>query len=154
TPTDFGKTSASKGDYPLWDLTTSTPLLVEKAKDESRKKWDTGDESGLRTRKDGPLNVEYHRDIKPILHRSCVACHTSKGGKEPDAKLDLDADDQVVSVENRGNFPGTYARLALDDRAKFGHKPVGWDSWGSMNASRYVRKLQARRSLLVWKIYG
>ncbi|MCE9563579.1 MAG: hypothetical protein K8U57_16175 [Planctomycetes bacterium] len=28
------------------------------------------------------------------------------------------------------------------------------DSWGYPNASRYVRKFQSRRSLLVWKIYG
>jgi len=59
-----------------------------------------------------------------------------------------------VDRENRGPFPGTYYRLALDERAKFGHKPPGWDSWGSQNASRYVRKFQSRRSLLVWKIYG
>src|SRR5262249_54805172 len=30
----------------------------------------------------------------------------------------------------------------------------GYDSWGYPNASRYVRKFQARRSLLVWKIFG
>jgi hypothetical protein len=57
-------------------------------------------------------------------------------------------------VENHGKFPGTYVRLAVDERAKFGHKPVGYDSWGYPNASRYVRKLQSRRSLLTWKIYG
>jgi hypothetical protein len=51
-------------------------------------------------------------------------------------------------------MPGTYVRLAADERAKFGHQPVGWDSWSSMNASRYVRKFQARRSMLVWKIFG
>jgi hypothetical protein len=54
-----------------------------------------------------------------------------------------------------GKFPGTYYRLALDEAAKFGHKPVGgWDSWGYPNASRYVRMLQSRRSLLAWKIFG
>jgi hypothetical protein len=42
----------------------------------------------------------------------------------------------------------------LDNDAKFGHKPVGWDSWGAMQASRYIRKMQSRRSLLVWKIFG
>jgi hypothetical protein len=59
-----------------------------------------------------------------------------------------------VSVENSGKYPGTYFRLALDERAKFGHKPAGWDSWGAQNASRYIRKFQSRRSLLVWKLYG
>ena len=47
-----------------------------------------------------------------------------------------------------------YYRLAIDERAKFGHKPVGWDSWGALQASRYVRKLQSRRSLLAWKVFG
>ena len=41
-----------------------------------------------------------------------------------------------------------------DEQQNFGPKPVGWDSWGSPNASRYIRKFQSRRSLLVWKIYG
>jgi hypothetical protein len=98
--------------------------------------------------------VEYHRDIKPILQRSCALCHSAKDGKEPAGNLNLDADDEQVNVENIGKLPGTYARLAADERAKFGHKPVGWDSWGSMQASRYIRKFQARRSVLVWKIFG
>ena len=42
----------------------------------------------------------------------------------------------------------------MDERAKFGHKPVGYDSWGYPNASRYIRKFQSRRSLLIWKIFG
>ncbi|MEK6205185.1 MAG: hypothetical protein N2B02_06090, partial [Amylibacter sp.] len=35
-----------------------------------------------------------------------------------------------------------------------GHKPPTYDSWGYPNASRYIRKLQSRRSLLMWKVYG
>jgi hypothetical protein len=99
----------------------------------------------------GAANVEYWRDVKPILQRSCVACHT---GDEPAGNLNLNADADSVQAEHQGKFPGTYYRLAMDERGKFGHKPVGWDSWGFPNASRYVRKLQSRRSLLTWKIYG
>jgi hypothetical protein len=102
----------------------------------------------------GVTNVEYFRDVQPILRRSCVACHTVKEGQEPAGNLNLDADDELVQYENEGKFPGTYYRLARDERAKFGHRPVGWDSWGYPNASRYIRKFQSRRSLLVWKIYG
>ncbi len=153
-PTEFKDTLAGKPDYKVWDLVNTTPILSDKAKDESKQKWDTEDKAGLRFAKGGPLNVEYWRDVKPILVKSCVECHTAKDGKEPAAKLDLDADDELVPVENRGKFPGTYYRLALDEKAKFGHKPVGYDSWGYPNASRYVRKFQSRRSLLVWKIYG
>ena len=132
----------------------TTPILAEKSKDESKTKWDAKDESGLRHLKNGPLNVEYWRDIKPILVRSCAMCHSAKEGKELKGNLNLDADDEMVQHEQHGKFPGTHYRLALDEKAKFGHKPPGWDSWGSQNASRYVRKFQSRRSLLVWKIYG
>lgn len=149
-PTLFSETIAAKPDYKLWDLLERTPLITSKAKDESKRVWDAADETGLRYEK-GAVDVEYTRDIRPILDRSCVACHTKA---KPAGNLALDADDELISVENKGKMPGTYVRLAQDERAKFGHKPVGYDSWGYPNASRYVRKMQARRSLLVWKIFG
>jgi hypothetical protein len=152
-PTDFGWTAANRSDYTVWDLVSKTPLIADKARDESKAKWDADDRTGLRYAK-GPVNVEYWRDVKPVLARSCAGCHTAKGGKEPAGKLDLDADGGLVSADHHGKFPGTYYRLAMDERAKFGHKPVGYDSWGYPNASRYVRKFQSRRSLLVWKLYG
>lgn len=99
------------------------------------------------------MTVEYFRDIQPIFKRSCVACHT-KNSQKPAGNLVLDADDEQIQFEHHGKFPGTYLRLAMDERAKFGHKPIGYDSWGYPNASRYIRKLQSRRSLLVWKIFG
>lgn len=153
-PTDFAKTAAAKEDAKLWDLVNTTPVLTEKKKDESKRKWDAKDETGVRYAKGGPLNVEYWRDIKPILAAKCASCHTSKDGKTPDGKLDLDADDKFEQVENKGKFPGTYYRLAMDERAKYGHRPPGYDSWGYPNASRYVRKFQSRRSLLMWKVCG
>ena len=59
-----------------------------------------------------------------------------------------------VQYKSEGKFPGTYYRLALDGEAKFGYKPVGYPSWGYPNASRTVRMLQSRRSLLMWKVNG
>ncbi len=191
-PTDFNQTAAARPDYKVWDLVSSTPLVTTRSRDESKLKWDEHDETGLRyvkREKDhGVLNVEYWRDIKPILQRSCVACHSSKdgdlgsagsgaspltpgkreGGNEtpnppaapewqpgiPAGNLNLDADDELVQYEQHGKFPGTYYRLALDERAKFGYKPIGYDSWGYPNASRYIRKMQSRRSLIIWKIFG
>jgi len=149
----------------VWDLVNTTPLIVDHARDESKKQWDVKNETGLRfassppLAKGGPggvapLNVEYFRDIQPILKRSCIPCHTAKDAKTPAGNLNLDADDESVQIENEGKFPGTYARLAHDERAKYGHKPLGWDSWGYPNASRYIRKFQSRRSVLVWKIFG
>jgi len=152
-PTDFSKTLASSPDYPVWDLVNTTPLVVDRKRDEVKKKWDDKNETGLRVAK-GPLNVEYFRDIQPILQRSCVACHSEKEGRKPAAQLNLDADDEWISHEHVGKFPGTYYRLALDGRGKFGNKPLGMDSWGYPQASRYVREFQSRRSVLVWKIEG
>jgi hypothetical protein len=153
-PTEFKDTLAGKADYKVWDLVNTTPLVTAKVEDAGKQQWDAKNETSLRYINNGPLNVEYWRDVKPILVKKCASCHTAKEGKEPAGKLDLDADDALVDRENIGKFPGTYYRLALDERGKFGHRPPGWDSWGSQNASRYVRKFQSRRSLLVWKIYG
>jgi len=152
-PTHFALTEAARPDYQIWDLTERTPLLVEKAADESQKKWDAEDQTGVRKHSE-IVNVEYHRDIRPILARSCAACHHSKEGNQPAGNLDLAADDDLVQAENVGKVPGTYYRLALDERAQFGHKPPTYDSWGYPNASRYVRKFQSRRSLLTWKVLG
>jgi hypothetical protein len=152
--TDHNFSADPRFEYPVWDLVNQTPLLTTKANDTSGKKWDTSDRTGLRIIKNGPLNVEYFRDVQPILKKSCVACHTASGGEKPTGNLNLDADAEKIASEHRGQFPGTYYRLALDENAKFGHKPVGWDSWGAMQASRYIRKMQSRRSLLAWKIFG
>lgn len=150
-PTDFKLTAAAKPDYELFDLTGKTPLVTTKAKDESKRKWDSNDETGVRYEA-GVKNVEYFRDVKPILDRSCVACHTAKAGATPAAKLVLD-DDKTVNLPDCDDVPGTYYRLAMDSAGRFGHKPI-IGSWRGANASRYVRMFQSRRSFLVWKIYG
>ena len=151
-PTPFDKTAAAKPNYEVFDLTQKTPLLTTKALDESGKKWDAKDETGLRFEK-GVKNVEYFRDVKPILDRSCVACHTAKKGK-PAGNLVLD-DDALVHFGNEPEMPGTYYRLALDTEARYGYKPVIHNGqWRQTNASRYVRKFQSRRSLLIWKVFG
>jgi hypothetical protein len=41
----------------------------------------------------------------------------------------------------------------MDSAGRFGHKPI-IGAWRNHNASRYVRMFQARRSLLVWKVFG
>ncbi len=154
-PTDFNLTVAAQQDYSLFDVTERTPLLTSREKDESKTQWDAENTSGLKYLPSGVANVEYFRDVQPILQRSCAACHTSRDGKSPAGNLDLDADAELVNLTHTGKFPGTYYRLALDAQAQFGHKPVIHNgSWRQTNASRYIRKFQSRRSLLVWKIYG
>jgi hypothetical protein len=150
-PTAFELTAAAKPDYQVFDLTEKTPLITAKASDESKRQWDAGDETGLRYH-DRPLDVEYHQHIAPLLARSCVSCHSEKDGKKPAANLALDTDTLVE--ESGRQWPTAYFRLAMDNAARFGHKPPGWDSWGYYQASRYVRKMQSRRSLLMWKVLG
>src|SRR5262249_2219997 len=107
---------------------------------------------------EGPKNVEYHRDIKPILQRSCVACHTQKWDK-PAGQLVLD-DERMVEAHNpvtlgfNVRVPGTYKRLAADASGEYGVKPLHRHGWRNLSASRYVRAMQARRSLLAWKVFG
>jgi hypothetical protein len=160
-PTLFENTAAGKGDYKVFDLTQKTALLTDKKRDESRQKWDANDESGLRYEA-GVKNVEYWRDVQPILNRSCVACHT-KAAKEPPGELVLDADDELVPVSAHGfpgHPPGTYFRLALDDGRRsqshhqplFGKKPEHY--WRGFLASRYVAHFQSRRSMLIWQVFG
>jgi hypothetical protein len=158
-PTDFKLTAAAKADYEPFDLTQKTSLVTTKAADESKKKWDAKDETGLRY-ESGPKTVEYYRDIKPILERSCVACHSGKSDK-PAGNLVLDDDTPVKALNpasHGGEYtvPGTYARLALDAEGKWGYPPLHQHKWAHLPnaASRYVTMMQARRSLLVWKIYG
>ncbi|MDX1947415.1 MAG: hypothetical protein SFU86_18585 [Pirellulaceae bacterium] len=156
-PTDFALTAAAKADYQVWDLVNTTPLVTANTnppRQPGSVSYDSAGSTTLRLAERGPTNVEYHRDIVPILQRSCVVCHTAQNEKLPAANLNLDADAELVQVEQVGKLPGTYVRLAEDERGKFGHRPVGYDSWGYPQASRYVRKLQARRSLLMWKVFG
>jgi hypothetical protein len=155
-------TAAARPDYAVWDLTRNNPLLTSKQNDETGKKWDADDETGVRF-VESAVSVEYHRDIKPILARSCTACHT-KSWEQPAGDLVLDDDKTTID-----GFPGTYFRLAHDNgqpagqgkKVRFGPKPVGWihevpllKSYTRTQASRYIRKMQSRRSLLAWKIFG
>jgi hypothetical protein len=149
-PTAFEQTAAARPGYRVWDLVNQRPLLTGKARDLSGKKWDANGETGLVYAKGPITSVEYFRHVKPILEKSCVACHTHKSA-EPAGKLVLDGPDE----DHEGHrYPGAYYRLAVDERAKYGYKPVGYDSWGYPQASRYVRKFQSRRSLLIWKVFG
>ncbi len=147
-PTEFKLTAAAKPDYAVFDLSEKAPLITTKAKDESGKTWDAKNETGLRFEA-GAKNVEFWRDVKPILDRSCAACHT---GSNPAGNLVLN-DDKIVDLPDNADVPGTYYRLAMDYAGRFGHKPL-IGSWRNQNASRYIRMFQSRRSLLVWKIYG
>jgi mono/diheme cytochrome c family protein len=136
-PLDFNQTAAAQLDYQILDLANTTPLVSKDAE---------GKPTVAIVNK-GATDVEYYRDIKPILQRSCVQCHSKTGTQE--AQLVLDDEDLV------GGYDNTYNRLANDGKGQYGIpalvQPYGWRQ---TNASRYVRKFQSRRSLLIWKIFG
>ena len=149
-PTLFRDTAAARPDYRIFDLSEKTPLVTTRANDQSAQQWDSDGRAGLRYEK-GVKNVEYYRDVKPILDRSCVACHTQKN-EQAAGDLVLD-DSKTVDLPDADDVPGTYYRLAMDYAGRFGRPPL-IGSWRNANASRYIRMFQSRRSLLIWKVFG
>jgi Hydrazine synthase alpha subunit middle domain len=134
----FETTAASKTGYAIEDLTKRTPVMKLNAAGDALFEYLANNKR--------VLDVEFHRDIKPILQAKCASCHT---GTSPPKGLKLD-DNTIV----RG-FDNTYNRLADDTQAAYGIKPViNGQAWRGSNASRYVRKFQSRRSLLIWMIFG
>ena len=142
TPTSFFDTAASKSSYQVRDLTRKTPLLSK----------DDQGETVVVEKEERAVDVEYYEDVKPILEESCTQCHTAGHGGGPPRDLVLDADNTI------DGYPETYHRLANDGDAQWGIPPlvrVGDNPrWRQTNASRYVRKFQSRRSLLIWKVFG
>lgn len=135
-PLSFNSTAASQPGYTIYNLAQQTP-------------WVTRDENGnngLELRSKSLQDVEFLRDIRPILQRSCVQCHnaTQQAGQLNLADLTL-----------YSGLPGDYKRLADDQSADWGIPPlIPNGSWRQTNASRYVRMFQSRRSLLIWKLFG
>jgi hypothetical protein len=135
-PLAFSATAASRAGYRIFDLSKVTPLLTR----------DAMGQPALNEVAAPRVDVEFLRDVRPILQRSCAPCHT---GANPPGNLDLSSLAAVKGV------PGDYYRLAADGEALFGHKPLTMPyGWRQTNASRYVRAFQSRRSLLTWKVFG
>ena len=144
-PTLFEDTAAARPDYPVFDLTKSTPLLTAKKNDQSGKKWDTQDTTGLRFVQ-GVHNVEYYRDIQPIFERSCVACHSGKSA-QPAVNLILD-DNKPVGGTSAGPLPATYRTLNRSNQRMEAEDTL------DTNAKVYIWHFRSRNSPLVWKIFG
>jgi len=137
-PLPFRDTAAARPGYRIFDLSKITPLLTR----------DALGQPALREVAAARVDVEFLRDVRPILQRSCAPCHT-QSDPTPPGNLVLDDLTPVSGV------PGDCYRLAADAQARFGHPPLTMPyGWRQSNASRYVRSLQSRRSLLVWKIFG
>jgi hypothetical protein len=144
-PVDFEKTAAASKDYKIWDLTQNTPLISHSKTDEPQIEY-------VNT---PAVDVEFYRDIRPILQKSCVSCHQ---GNEMEAPGRLSLDD--TKLLSNALLPNDYARLCADKEANWGYPPVLYAGknkkagWNQTNASRYIRMFQSRRSLLTWKLLG
>ena len=140
-PLNIAQTYAGRAEYKPVDLTAMRTFLTK----------DSSGNPAVKTNAPGAANVEFYRDIRPILQRSCVACHSQTNQPAP-GNLVLD------DYEEYNGFPGDYARLANDDEARWGHPPLvrvgNQPRWRQTNSSRYIRAFQSRRSLLMWKLFG
>ena len=135
-PLAFETTAAASPLYLVHDLSRDTPLLTR----------DAQGIPGLIVMPQPAVDVEFYRDIRPLLQRSCVSCHA---GATPPGNLRLD------DLALHDGLPGDYKRLADDGAADWGYPPViANGTWRQTNASRYVRAFQSRRSLLAWKVFG
>jgi hypothetical protein len=141
SPLNIEMTYAGRSDYKPTDLTRMVTLLTKNGANETM----------VKTNRAGAVNVEFYRDIRPILQRSCAGCHTQTTPAPP-GNLVLD-DHKLYN-----GVPGDYARLADDSDARWGYPPLvtvgGQPRWRQTNASRYIRMFQSRRSLLAWTIFG
>lgn len=138
-PVAFEGTEASKPGYAVWDLARKTPFISSDASGNpvvSYRKASNGQDTGL-------WGIEYYRDIKPILDSKCASCHDASNNT---TGTDLVLNDPTDSA---------YWRLTRDSKAKYGGSPPGGHpDYVLPQVSKYVRALQARESLLVWKIFG
>ena len=136
-PLAFETTAANDANYQVLNLADSTPLIDRD---------DLGNNS-INDVQQPLVDIEFYQDIRPILQQHCIACHN---GVQQAGQLVLD--DISIITDNK---PGDYIRLASDSAADFGYPPViPNNSWRQTNASRYIRKFQSRRSLLIWKVFG
>ncbi|CAM2069560.1 HZS-alpha domain-containing protein [Sulfidibacter corallicola] len=116
----------------LWDVIEKTPLLTR----------DAQNQPAIQVEDKGMIDVEYHRDILPILQNRCVGCHHS------------DQSDTSLVLDGTGPLDDPYFRLVRDTNATFGPTPPNGSNYRYPQLTRYIRAMQSRQSLLVWKLMG
>ncbi len=145
---EFTGKAADAADYDPFDLVRA-PTVVEIASDGT---------PGVIAREGGLLGVEFRRDVLPILERECRECHASSGDAAPAAGARLAMFDDAMSPGFEADVR-VFQAIAQDSEVEFAHGPAktipaGDTSYRGPQMSRYVRALQARASLLVWKVWG
>ncbi|MBV1920462.1 MAG: hypothetical protein KUG73_07245, partial [Pseudomonadales bacterium] len=137
-PLSFASTEANDAAYDVINLSEVTPIVTR----------DNSGNNGIDSVDQSLVNIEFYADIRPMLQAKCISCHN---GSDQAGQLVLDDTSAVAGT----GFPGDYMRLADDSGADFGYPPVIPNkSWRQTNISRYIRRFQSRRSLLIWKLFG
>ncbi len=104
-PLPIESTFAGRADYKPVDLTAYVTLLTK----------DRAGATIAKTNLAGAVNVEFLRDIRPILQRSCLPCHAQANADNASLVFD---DLKMYDTDNYLRVPGDYARLADDDAAR------------------------------------
>lgn len=147
-PIPFQGKRADGVNYMPWRIVDETPIVLDSP-------------SGplTQTVATGVLAFEFRRDVLPALETNCTSCHTSAASAPPPdvngvpPKLAM-FDSALTGLEYQVR---AYQSLARDATGAFAHGttiPAGQSVYHFPQASRYVRAIQARASLLTWKIYG
>jgi hypothetical protein len=95
-------------------------------------------------------DVEFVKDIRPILQAKCAKCHTATG---PAPRLDATANTTTATNPDQVGYPLDYSVLASNAVPSFGG-PKTINRIGGLNVSRWVRLGQSRRSVLLWTLAG
>jgi hypothetical protein len=95
-------------------------------------------------------DVEFVKDIRPILQAKCASCHTATG---PAPRLDSTEQVRATVAPDDGIYPRDYGVLAVNQGPSYGG-PKALTRYVGANLSRWVRAGQSRRSLLMWTLAG
>lgn len=121
---------------------------------------DAGGAPTVGVRPEGLWTVEFRNDVLPLLDASCRSCHASTGANAPalvnGVSPRLSMFDSTLPAGLASDVRA-YRAIARDGTGLFSHGtgiPNGDSTYRYPQTSRYVRAIQARASLLAWKIYG
>jgi len=153
----FKDKKADDPQYDPWNLVDETPYI----------ETDNQGNPILTILPQGAVDVEFSRDIYPVLKDKCASCHATSGDgppgpgdPDPQAKFSMfdstlfDGDSDHTNDSFQSIVRAWYA-LAKDNTQKHAAGTIpGSSVYWEPQMSRYVRALQARASLLTWQIYN
>lgn len=139
-PIDFEGTAAAQPNYLVRDFARTTPLVA----------LDSQGADALTVRPERVVNVEWFRDVSPLLNTRCGGCHDAASPAGPAPGLVLASNAPLVN-----GWPAALWALKLAHT-----DPVSaaeYTRYGNglyVQLTRYLRSFQSRQSLLMWAAWG